>query len=135
MIKTKDDDFDLPRPLDKLPEDAHWFEGRITDTSELQDRENSVTIKKEDFDKYELDDVQTTVAVAELADCDMYLKNLHKTFKYVNSINSVLKVVGGCIGVHRHRREVLKELKANKSSSGNAYEVDDQGNLVPVKKS
>lgn len=126
-----DEDFKLPEmPNNKLVE-YNSKEGEIENTDELLADGNYLSPVAEDFENYSLDKLQTRAAVGELSDCDMYLKNLHTGFKYVNSINSLLKVVGGCISVHKHKREVLNELKLSKpSGTVGGVEIDDQGNVI-----
>lgn len=85
-------------------------------------------ITEAEFDQYKLDPIDKKVLINELSDCDLYLKNIHKGFSKIASTNSLIKLVMAGIGVHKHRRQVLKELKAVKANK--QIELDENGELI-----
>lgn len=95
----------------------------------LQMEVTAPAITDKDLDAYGLDPVEKLAAIEELADCSMYLKNIHKGFSFVGSTNSLIKLVMAGIGVHKHRRAILKEIKGNKNS-GKLPSFDENGNIT-----
>lgn len=124
------DDLDLPTEPD------HFYDNilnDITDNSKLIS-ESSLPIEiqiapqslqEEDFNHLGLNELDKKVLLSELADCNLYLKNIHKGFKFARSTSSLIKLVGAGIGVHRHRRQVLKDIK---QGAGDIIDIDEYGN-------
>lgn len=136
--RKMEDDFKIPEQPN-LPSVKESFtdtspyegdEGKIEDNKELISKGSQLTLNEEDFSEYELDNLEKKVAVTELSDCDLYLKNLHTGFKYVNSINSLIKIVGAGIQVHKHRRSVIEKLKDGGNGKA-AFTFDNNGNIIP----
>lgn len=88
---------------------------------------DSQKVTEADFDTYQLESLEKKVLINELSDCDLYLKNIHKGFGFAGSTNSLIKLVMAGIGVHKHRRQVLKDLKA--SPKNKTLEFDENGQL------
>lgn len=117
-----DDDLAFPEEIDFENIEAQ----EIADTRELQIISrypieidvDPQTVTEKDFDYLGLNDLEKKVLITELSDCDMYLRNIHSGFKFATSINSLIKLVGAGIGVHKHRRHVLTELKGKAKSPG-----------------
>lgn len=85
------------------------------------------TLTETDLDDFALLPIEKKVLVNELSDYDMYLKNIHKGFAFVGSTNSLIKLVMAGVGVHKRRREVLKELKG--APKNRTLELDENGEL------
>lgn len=150
LRQIMEDEFDLPEPPTtnlpsvkesftgekegELPEERYYGEeGKISETKDLVSTGSQLQLVEDDFKDYELDQLEKKIAATELADCDLYLKNLHTGFKHVNSINSLIKIVGAGIQVHKHRRSVMEKLKNGIGSSKGGYTFDENGNLVAKK--
>jgi len=90
----------------------------------LKIQSDNQQVREEDFDHYNLNELDKKVLINELSDCDMYLKNIHTGFGLVGSTNSLIKLVMAGIGVHKHRRQVLKDLRVSKAKT---LEFDENG--------
>jgi len=106
-------------------EDAHT-EFRTSSPLPIKIDTDEQRVTEADFDIYNLPSLEKKVLIDELSSCDMYLNNIHKGFGHVGSTNSLIKLVMAGIGVHRHRRQVLKDLKAVGKKD---LEFDDNGNV------
>ncbi len=86
-------------------------------------------VNEDDLSPYKLESLDKKVLINEMSDYDMYLKNIHKGFKSVTSTRSLINLVAAGIQVHKHRRQVLNDIKNQKKAS--ALEFDEYGNLKP----
>jgi len=129
-----DDDILLPTPPDDLTSYDSDESNEIEDTNDLQVQSQipvtiNVTPKaivEEDFNFLTMHDLEKTLLQAELADTSMYLKNIHKGFRFARSTRSLINLVGAGLAVHKHRRNVIKEIKESKKDP---FEMDEYGNL------
>ena len=131
------DDFFPETPKNKknyLNEEDTEGEGLFPTIINLStDTENrDITPTTDNLKSYNLTELEEKIAVQEIEDCDSYLKTLHRSVPLVTSVNSLLKVVNGCLGIHKHRREVLNQLKGKKENKGTSWVVTDEGNVVPT---
>lgn len=128
-------DIDFPELPDKIKlsdyedEDKYKTENEFQTNSilPLKIESQNQLVREEDFDTYQLESLEKKVLINELSDCDLYLKNIHKGFGLVGSTNSLIKLVMAGIGVHKHRRSVLKELKS--SPKNKTIDFDENGQL------
>lgn len=95
----------------------------------VQMKTSNLEITDSDLDVYKLGNLEKKILINEISDCDMYLKNIHKGFKSVTSINSLIRLVGAGLGVHKHRRNVIDTIKG-KGKAGSTLSFDDNGDLV-----
>jgi len=93
----------------------------------LQIKVDAQQVTDADLDSLDLSSLDKKVLINELSDYDMYLKNIHKGFGFIGSTNSLIKLVMAGVGVHKRRREVLKELKGNPKRQ--TLELDENGEL------
>lgn len=128
----KDDmDIELPTEPENYGGEEEEFQnqGQFKDTSPLVLNLNFDVqrIEEADFNHLTLNNLDKALLKAELADSNMYLKNIHKGFGKVTSTRSLIALVGAGLAVHKHRRQVLKDLKAGQ---GETLQWDAQGNLI-----
>ena len=127
-----DDDIDFPDS--HLPDDAPYV-GEIKSTTEFQDTSKfplhveaqPQKVTEDDLTPYDLKPLDKKVLISEMADYDMYLKNIHKGFKHITSTRSLIHLVAAGINVHKHRRQVLKDIKGENKAK--TLEFDEHGNL------
>jgi len=125
------DDFDLPMQLE---DDYDKAAPEITNSNELQSQSVSSLqvapiqqpVTDEQLDYLNLQDLERAMLKAELSDSEMYLKNIHKGFKFAKSTRSLINLVGAGLAVHKHRRQIMKDLKENKKQP---FEIDEYGNV------
>ena len=133
-----EDDITLPDPLAPTPynydsEGDHSMINKDFESLSTYDTTPSVPIKpiiESDLAHLTLNELDKKVLVSELADCNLYLRNIHKGFKHVVSTQNLISLVAAGIGVHKHRRAIIKDIKAGK---GDMFELDEHGN--PIKTS
>lgn len=129
------DDISFPDCPTNIDKDEFDYPCEIKSTTDFQDESKfplqmdttPQKVTEQDLDPYKLESLEKKVLINEFSDCDMYLKNIHKGFKHVSSTNSLIKLVIAGIGVHKHRRQVMRELKGVKPNS--TLEFDEHGNL------
>ncbi len=128
------DDLLLPTPPENLHHDDLIDHNEITDSSALSS-ESSLSLQldfspqnihDEDFNFLCLQDMEKKLLQTELADTSMYLKNIHKGFKFARSTRSLINLVGAGLAVHSHRRKVIQDIKNSKKDP---FEMDEHGNL------
>ena len=130
------DDIDLPEPpaIRRSESDEYGDAIEIADTSQLQSTSNfqidlhiqQDVITDRHLDYLNLHDLEKSLLKAELSDSQMYLKNIHKGFKFARSTRSLINLVGAGLAVHKRRRDVLKELK---DATKDPFEIDEHGNI------
>jgi hypothetical protein len=119
---------DLPAVISGYDEDPQYTKNTDFESLSTYDSTPDVAvsrIKDSDLAHLTLNELDKKVLVAELADCNMYLRNIHKGFKHVTSTKSLISLVAAGIGVHKHRRSVLKDIS---NSRGATFELDEYGN-------
>lgn len=84
-------------------------------------------ISKSDLAPLTLQSIDEKILVSELADCSLYLRNIHKGFKHVTSTKSLIALVAAGIGVHKHRRQVIESVKNKQNAT---FEIDEHGNPI-----
>lgn len=127
------DDINLPAPPDNFQSDD-YEESEISNTAQLQSEsqiaiqltETPQPVADQDLDYLNLHDLERSLLKSELSDSQMYLKNIHKGFKFARSTRSLISLVGAGLAVHKHRRQVIKELKEVKKDP---FEIDEYGNI------
>lgn len=130
------DDIDLPDlptivdGYDDSPNDQKNTDFESLSTYNTTPQIQIDTIKESDLEHLTLNHLDKKILVDELADCSLYLRNIHKGFKHVTSTKSLISLVAAGIGVHKHRRQVIANLKNSKNS---VFELDEHGN--PIKTS
>lgn len=67
----------------------------------------SLSLTKDEVDKHLDGDVNRRLFYNEMQACDMYLHNIHKSFKYANSIHGVTHLVKTALSVQKHRRALM----------------------------
>lgn len=131
------DDITLPTPPDDLaslysddsPEQEEIVNNELTVKSPLNldfQFTSEEVVTDDELSYLTPDKLEKSLIKAELVDTNMYLKNIHQSFKYARSTRSVINLVGAGLAVHKHRREMLKEVKQAK---GATLEFDQFGNL------
>ncbi len=128
-------DIDLPLPPDNLHDTGTYDEdNEIQDQSKLQST-SLITVDVEktlqqvtdnDLNYLELENLEKALLKAELSDSQMYLKNIHTGFKFARSTRSLINLVGAGLAVHKHRRQILKDLKEGKKDP---FGLDEHGNV------
>lgn len=129
-----DDDINLPTPPENLNDSDLLEPTEPINHSELESDSkvalqlnfDHTPITKEDLSHLTLNKLEESLLVSELQDSAMYLKNIHKGFKFARSTRSLINLVGAGLAVHKHRRSVLKEIKESKKDP---FEMDEYGNL------
>lgn len=119
-------DIKLPEPPALISEDDYDFP-EITDTSLLKSESTlPLVLQAEDLAPLTLSPLDAKVLTSELEDYNLYLKNVHKGFSFATSVNSIMKLVGTGLAIHKQRRSILKEIRESKKDP---FEMDEHGNL------
>lgn len=90
----------------------------------------SLNVTQSDLSDSGITDFEKKVFLNEMESCDMYLHNLHKTFKYVTTVNSVIKLVAASLVVHKHRRSVMEKTSKIKVEDEDTIEFDNMGRVI-----
>lgn len=123
-MSEDDEGWLIPVGGDSLREDAPL------DSSQLADHSYPCDITPQQLAELDVSELEKRVTTAEMASCDLYLHNLHASFPKATSVNSLVKLVTTCIGVHRHRRDVLTTLKENSQPKGDTIEIGVTGGII-----
>lgn len=59
----------------------------------------------------------------ELENCDIYLENIHKSFKFCTNIGSVISLVNTGMSINTHRRKILQEASGLKPAGSVEYDA------------
>ena len=127
------DDIDLPDlPALGYTYDDHPNDQKNTDFESLTPIDISPQIEtsrisKSDLAPLTLQSIDEKILVSELADCSLYLRNIHKGFKHVTSTKSLISLVAAGIGVHKLRRQVIESVKNKQNAT---FEIDEHGNPI-----
>lgn len=127
-------DIELPSPPETFNDTDAYEDQEIQDPSKLQSTSLitlEVTaiqqqVKESDLDYLQLHDLEKVLLKAELSDSQMYLKNIHTGFKFARSTRSLINLVGAGLAVHKHRRQIIKDLKEAKKDP---FEIDEHGQV------
>lgn len=134
----KDDDISLPTPpaLNTQEEENYdeFESSEIQSQAELQSKSSfplqldfsEQKVEESDLSYLTLQPLEKKILISELSDCDLYLKNIHKGFSYVRSTRSLIALVGAGLATHKHRRQVIKDIKESKKDP---FELDEHGNI------
>lgn len=130
-----DDDINFPETPENILKEEFDLSCEIKSTTDFDSLSKfplqmDITPQKvieDDLNPYNLKDLEKKILINEFSDCDMYLKNIHKGFRHITSTNSLIKLVMAGIGVHKYRRQVLNDIKAETKAT--TLEFDQHGNL------
>lgn len=116
-----EDDFDAPTPPARL----HNREpDPQTDPYNYASEPLALNINKDHVDQLEVTNIEKDILINDLQQCNMYLHNLHANFKSTTTVNSVITNVMACLTVHKHKRQLVKDLVSN-SRPKSKENIDD----------
>lgn len=120
---TNKEDTELPAVL-KDTEDS------IVTNSNLVDDALPLDLTEKDISDKLPTEVEKKLLLNEMAGCDLYLHNIHKSFKYAGSVSSVIALVKAGVGVQIHRRATLEKASGVSEKQKPAIQFDTMGNII-----
>jgi len=98
-------------------------------STDLQSDSLPLELTDTDLEELETTKLNKKVFLNEMDSCDMYLNNLHSSFKYASSVRSVIALVNASLSVHRHRRIFMAQTSMQCAQT-EEVEYDVMGNVI-----
>lgn len=124
------DDFDFDEEVKavvKSNKTSSSLVGRL-----MRDDEPSIRVEEEDLSVVS-SGLNRKLLRSELEDCELYLGNLHRSFKAVKAIEQVVTLVNASMNVHKHRRGLLRVASEMGGGVDDGVYMDATGNVITVK--
>jgi hypothetical protein len=106
---------DLPVKKEPLPFLETGYDPLQIEPDEVEDIIKDKTLRK--------------VFASEMENCDIYFENIHKSFKFATSIDSVIRLVNTGMAINTHRRKLMQEASGVKSE-GTSQQFDALGRPI-----